>query len=100
MYLFFVLYSWKMPTPFESIVILDTAWLWKLCYDIRRVFHSGRNREACSESMLCVMSGQDGCLFQILWISCRVQDELEGDVHDCLGSGFGSGCNWVLAWVA
>lgn len=64
-----------------------------------RVFHAGRNEEACSESMLCVMSGQDGCL-QILWISGEVQDVLERDVHDCLVSGFGSGFNWVSAWDA
>ncbi len=25
---------------------------------------------------------------------------LEGDVHDYPGSGFGSVCNWVLAWDA
>lgn len=70
--------------------------MWKLCYEIMRVFHTGRNKKACSESMLRVMSGQDGCL-QILWISGGVQDVLEGDEHDCLGSGFGSGCNWVSA---
>lgn len=55
--------------------------------------------EACFESMLCVMLRQDCCL-QIFQIKGGVQDMLEGDVHDCLGSGFGSGCNWVLAWDA